>query len=49
VIPILGQIIFQIGMLVLFIAWIICILKASKGERFKLPLIGALAEKQAGV
>ena len=49
VIPILGQIIFLIGMLVLFIAWIICILKASKGERFKLPLIGALAEKQAGV
>ena len=49
VIPILGQIIFLIGMLALFIAWIICILKASKGERFKLPVIGALAEKQAGV
>jgi uncharacterized membrane protein len=49
VIPILGQIIFLVGMLALFVAWIICILKASKGERFKLPVIGNLAEKQAGV
>ena len=48
VIPILGQIIFLIGMLVLFVAWILCLLKALKGERFKLPLIGDLAEKQAG-
>jgi uncharacterized membrane protein len=48
VIPILGQIVFLIGMLLLFVAWIICLLKALKGERFKLPVIGALAEKQAG-
>jgi uncharacterized membrane protein len=27
---------------------IICMLKANKGERFKLPFIGNLAEKQAG-
>ena len=48
VIPILGQIIFLLGMLALFIAWVICLLKALKGERFKLPFIGNLAEKQAG-
>jgi len=33
--------------LVLFIAWIIAILKASKGEWYKLPIIGDFAEKQA--
>lgn len=49
VIPILGQIVFLLGMLALFVAWIIVILKASKGERYKLPVIGNLAEKQAGV
>jgi uncharacterized membrane protein len=47
IIPILGQIIFILGMLVLFVAWIIALLKALKGERFKLPIIGNLAEKQA--
>jgi len=35
-------------MLVLFVAWIIVLLKALKGERYKLPIIGDLAEKQAG-
>ena len=48
IIPLLGQLIFLVGMLILFVAWIIVLLKALKGERFKLPLIGDLAEKQAG-
>jgi uncharacterized membrane protein len=30
-----------------FILWIMCILKASKGEWFKLPIIGDFAMKQA--
>jgi uncharacterized membrane protein len=30
-----------------FIAWLFCILKASKGEYFKLPIIGDFAAKQA--
>lgn len=30
-----------------FVAWLMCILKASKGEWFKLPIIGDFAEKQA--
>ncbi len=31
----------------LFIAWLLAILKASKGEWYKLPIIGDFAEKQA--
>ncbi len=30
------------------IVWLICVLKAVNGQRFKLPIIGDLAEKQAG-
>jgi uncharacterized membrane protein len=30
-----------------FVAWLICILKASKGEWYKLPVIGDFADKQA--
>ncbi|MGB7191599.1 MAG: hypothetical protein WBD10_15800 [Acidobacteriaceae bacterium] len=30
-------------------AWLICLIKASKGEFFKLPVIGPFAAKQAGV
>ena len=48
IIPFLGQIIFLIGMLILFVAWIIAILKALKGERFELPVIGKFASQQAG-
>ncbi|HTD97147.1 MAG TPA: hypothetical protein VK627_09460 [Edaphobacter sp.] len=33
--------------LVLFIAWLVAILKAGKGEWYKLPVIGDFAEKQA--
>lgn len=29
--------------------WVICVFNAYNGKRFKLPLIGDLAEKQAGV
>jgi uncharacterized membrane protein len=32
---------------VLFIAWLVAILKASKGEYYKLPVIGDFAERQA--
>jgi uncharacterized membrane protein len=31
----------------IFVAWLIAILKASKGEWYKLPFIGDFAEKQA--
>ncbi len=31
----------------MFIVWLMAILKASKGEWYKLPFIGDFAEKQA--
>ena len=38
----------QLGLsIVIFIAWLMCIIKASKGEWFKLPIIGDFALKQA--
>lgn len=49
VIPILGWIVGLLGDLALFICWIICIIKASSGQKFMIPFIGPFAEKQAGV
>jgi uncharacterized membrane protein len=34
--------------LAFFIVWILCLIKAFNGQRFKLPIIGDLAERQAG-
>jgi uncharacterized membrane protein len=34
--------------LALFVAWLICVMKALNGARFGLPIIGPLAAKQAG-
>ncbi|RUM33341.1 MAG: hypothetical protein DSY33_04725 [Archaeoglobus sp.] len=30
-----------------FIVWIVCMIKAYQGDRFKLPIIGEIAEEQA--
>ncbi len=30
-----------------FVLWLICVVKALNGERFRIPILGALAEKQA--
>lgn len=46
-IPIVGWIIGLLVSLGLFVLWIILLLKASRGERFKVPIIGDLAEQQA--
>ena len=32
----------------MFVVWLIAIMKASKGEWYKLPFIGDFAERQAG-
>ena len=34
--------------LAFFIIWVLLLIKAFNGQRFKLPIIGDLAEKQAG-
>jgi uncharacterized membrane protein len=46
-IPIIGWILIPFAGLAFLVIWIIVLLKALKGERFKLPFIGDLAEKQA--
>ncbi len=47
VIPVIGWIIIPFFLIGFLVIWIMCLLKASKGERWKLPLIGEFAEKQA--
>lgn len=47
VIPVIGWILQPLVAIAFLIVWIMCILKASKGEFFKLPFIGDFAEKQA--
>ena len=49
IIPIVGWIIIPFFLIGFLIVWIIVLLKASKGERYKLPLIGKYAEQQAGI
>ncbi len=41
VIPLLG--------LGAFILWVVCLIKAYQGERWKIPYIGDFAEKKAGI
>ncbi len=48
IVPILGQIVFLIGMLCLLVVWVICIIKASQGGAFKLPFIAKFASQQSG-
>jgi uncharacterized membrane protein len=48
IIPILNLIILPLGGLALLIIWVMCILKASQGSAFKLPLIGNFAAEQSG-
>jgi uncharacterized membrane protein len=31
-----------------FLLWILCVVNAINGKRFKLPIVGQLAERQAG-
>lgn len=47
-IPVVGWIILPFVSLGFLIVWIIVLIKAIKGERYKLPLIGEYAAKQAG-
>jgi uncharacterized membrane protein len=47
VIPILGWILLVPVGIAFFIFWIFVMIKASKGERYKIPFIGNFAEQQA--
>ena len=49
ILSILGGLVAFLGVLIkigLFVLWIICMIQAYKGEHFKLPIIGDLAEAQ---
>ena len=46
-IPIIGWLLLVPLGLVFLIIWILVMMKASKGERFKIPFIGNFAEQQA--
>ncbi len=46
-IPIIGWLLLVPLSLVFLIMWILVMMKASKGERFKIPFIGNFAEQQA--
>ena len=48
IIPILGWIVGVLGVLTLFVCWLIAIIQAFQGTRFVIPVIGAIAAKQAG-
>lgn len=48
-IPIIGWLIMLVLGLGLLVLWILCVVKAFGGGRFMIPVIGALAAKQAGV
>jgi uncharacterized membrane protein len=47
-IPFLNLVLLPLLGLAFFVGWIICLIKAFQGQMFKLPVIGPLAEKQAG-
>jgi len=47
IIPIVGWLLLAPVSLGFLILWILVIVKASKGERFKIPFIGNFAEQQA--
>ena len=47
-IPIIGWLISLVLSLVFLVLWIMCILKAIKGEWYKLPIVGDFALEQAG-
>ncbi len=46
-IPILGWILLLFLPLAIFVAWVLCAVKAYQNVKFKLPLLGDFAEKQA--
>ncbi len=48
IIPILGGIVSVLISIGMFILWIVMMVKAYKGERYKLPVVGDFVEQQLG-
>jgi uncharacterized membrane protein len=49
IIPILGWIIGIVGYFSVLVCWVIAIINAFQGKQWKVPFIGNLAAKQAGI
>ncbi len=49
IIPLIGWILLPFAMIAFLIVWLLVLLKASKGLRYQLPIIGKFADQQAGV
>ncbi|MEW5899556.1 MAG: DUF4870 domain-containing protein [Bacillota bacterium] len=47
IIPLLGWLLNLIICLVSLVTWIVCMVKAYRGEMFKLPIVGEIAAGQA--
>ena len=47
-IPVIGWVLVPFVSLAFLVVWIIVLLKALKGERYQLPIIGKFAAQQAG-
>ena len=47
IIPILGWIVGIVGYLTLFVCWVMCVVKAYGGERWKVPVLGNIVENIA--
>jgi uncharacterized membrane protein len=48
ILPFLGLLIWVVGWVALLAVWVICVIKASQGGAFKLPVIGNFAAQQSG-
>ena len=48
VVPVIGWILVPFVSLAFLVVWIIVLLKALKGDRYELPIIGKFAAQQAG-
>ena len=46
-IPVIGAILVPVISIGSLILWVVLMIKAYQGEKFKLPMIGGIAEKQA--
>jgi uncharacterized membrane protein len=47
IIPFIGWVFDSLVSIAGIIVWIVCIIKAYQGEKFKLPIVGDIAEKNA--
>lgn len=45
IVPVLGWILLPFWGLIMFVFWLVCIVKAFQGEKFEIPLVGASIQR----